>query len=145
MKKNLVNINLDSRVVKYRKIKLIRFSSIEIVKISKRIKKLIQIIKEQFNSVDIIKKILSTFIEICFCKLFNISFELFRQMFRNIIDEKIKSILKEKKIIAQSKNIKEKKMHVDSIKLSLIKSVHLTKLVIRIIFCVLYTLLSAQL
>ena len=106
MKKILVNINLNSQAVKYKKIKVIKFSSIETVEITKKFKKLTQIIKEQSNSVDVIKQILNMFIEICFRELFNIFFELFRQMFRSIIDEEIKTILK-KRIIAQSKDIKK--------------------------------------
>ena len=58
-----------------------------------------QIIKEQSNSVDVIKQILNTFIKIRFRELFNIFIELFRQMFRNIIDEKIETRSKARKII----------------------------------------------
>ena len=103
MKKIFVDINSGSRVVKYKKIKLIKFSSVEVVEISKRLKKLTQIIKEQSNSVDIIKQILNTFIEIRLCKLFKISFELFRQMFCSIIDEKIKKILKKEESLHNQK------------------------------------------
>ena len=46
MKEIFVDINLDSRTVKYKKTKLIKFSSAEVVKITKRLKKLAQIIKE---------------------------------------------------------------------------------------------------
>ena len=100
MKKIFVDINLNSRAVKYKKTKLIRFSSVEVVEITKRFKKLAQIIKEQFDSVDVIKQILNTFIEIRLRELLDISFELFRQMFRSIIDEKIKAVSKERRIIA---------------------------------------------
>ena len=100
IKKILVNINSDLRTVKYKKTKLIKFSSAEAVEITKRFKKLTQIIKEQSNSVDVIKQILNTFIEIRLRELLNIFFELFKQMFRSIIDEKIKTISKEKRIIA---------------------------------------------
>ena len=55
-------------------------------------------------------------------------------MFRNIIDEKIKTILKKRRIIAQSKDIKEKKVHVDSMKFSSTKSVHLKEIVTRVAF-----------
>ena len=134
MKEILIDINSDSRIVKYKKTKLIKFSSIEIVEITKRFKKLTQIIKEQSNSIDVIKQILNTFIEIRLRELLNISFELFKQMFRNIIDEKIKTILKEKRIIAQSKDIKEKKVHVDSMRLNSTKSVHLKEIVTRVAF-----------
>ena len=41
-----ININSDSRAVKYKKTKLIKFSSIEVVNITKRFKKLTQIMKE---------------------------------------------------------------------------------------------------
>ena len=46
MKKIFVDINSNSRAVKYKKIKLIRFSSVEVVEITKRLKKLAQIIKK---------------------------------------------------------------------------------------------------
>ena len=77
---------------------------------------------------------MNTFIETRFRELFNISHELFKQMFRSIIDEEIKTISKKRKIIAQSKNIKEKKVHVDSMRLSSTKSVHLKEIVIRVAF-----------
>ena len=109
MKKILVDINSDSRAVKYKKTKLIKFNATEVVEIIKKFEKLAQIIKEQSNSVDVIKQILNTFIDIRLREFFNISFELFRQMFRSIIDEKIKTIFKERRIIAQSKNIKKRK------------------------------------
>ena len=100
MKKILVDINSDSRVVKYKKTKLIKFSSVEAVKITKRFKKLAQIIKKQSNSIDVIKQILNTSIEIRLRELLNISFELFKQMFRSITDEEIEAISKERRIIA---------------------------------------------
>ena len=46
MKEILVDINSDSRAVKYKKTKLIKFSSAEVVEITKRLKKLTQIIKK---------------------------------------------------------------------------------------------------
>ena len=134
MKKIFVDINSDSRTVKLKKTKLIEFNSVEVVEITKKFKKLTQIIKEYLNSINVIKQILNTFIEIRLRKLLNIFFELFKQMFRSIIDEKIKTILKEKRIIAQSKNIKEKKMHINLMKFSLTKSVHLEKIVTRVAF-----------
>ena len=134
MKKVFVDINLNSRAVKYKKIKLIKFNSIEVVEITKKFKKLTQIIKKQSNSVDVIKQILNTSIEIRLRELLNISFELFKQMFCSIIDEEIKTILKKRRIIAQSKNIKEKKIHVNSMRLSSTKSVYLKKIVARIAF-----------
>ena len=133
MKKFSVDINSDLRVVKYKKTKLIKFSPTEAVEITKRFKKLAQIIKEQPDSIDVIKQILNTLIEIRLRELLDIFFKLFKQMFRNIIDEKIKAILKERRIIAQSKNIK-KKMHVDSMRLSSTESVHLKEIVTRVAF-----------
>ena len=53
MKEIFVDINSNSQIVKYKKIKLIKFSSVEVVEITKRLKKLTQIIKEQSDSVDI--------------------------------------------------------------------------------------------
>ena len=103
MKEILVDINSDSRAVKYKKTKLIRFSSVEVVEITKRFKKLAQIIKEQFDSVDVIKQILNTFIEIRLRELLDISFKLFKQMFRNIIDEEIKTISKKEKSLHNQK------------------------------------------
>ena len=127
MKEIFVDINSNSRAVKYKKTKLIKFSSVEVVKITKRLKKLTQIIKEQSDSVDVIKLILNTFIEIHFRELLDISLELFKQIFCSIIDKEIKTIFKERKIIAQSKDKKEKKVHVDSMKLNSMKSIHLKK------------------
>ena len=94
MKKIFVNINSHLRAVKYKKIKLIKFSSVGVVKITKKLKKLTQIIKKQSNSIDVIKQILNTFIEIRLRELLDISFELFRPMFRSIIDKEIKTISK---------------------------------------------------
>ena len=108
MKEIFVDINSDSRTVKYKKTKLIKFSPVEAVQITKRLKKLTQIIKEQSNSVDVIKQILNTFIEIRFRELLNIPFELFKRMFRSIIDEKIKTISKKKKDYCTIKRYKRK-------------------------------------
>ena len=113
---------------------MIKFSSVEVVEITKRFKKLTQIVKEQSDSIDVIKQILNMFIEIRFRELLDSSFELFKQMFHSIIDEKIKTISKKRRIIAQSKDMKEKKVHTDSIRLNSIKSVYLKKIVIRVIF-----------
>ena len=46
MKEVFVVINSNSRVVKYKKIKQIKLNSIEIIEISKRFKRLTQIIKK---------------------------------------------------------------------------------------------------
>ena len=55
IKKISIVINSNSRIVKYKKIKQIKFNSIEIIEISKRFKRLTQIIKKQFDFVDVIK------------------------------------------------------------------------------------------
>ena len=132
MKEILVDIDSNSRTVKYKKIKLIKFNSIEVVEITKRFKKLTQMIKEQSDLINVIKQILNMFIEIRIRELLNISFKLFRQIFCSIIDEKIKTISKKRKIIAQSKDIK--KVYVDSMRLNSTKSVRLKKIVIRVTF-----------
>ena len=46
MKEIFVNINLNSRVIKYKKTKSIKFSSVEVVEITKKFKKLTLIIKQ---------------------------------------------------------------------------------------------------
>ena len=51
-------------------------------------------------------------------------------MFRDIIDEKMKTMFKKRKAIAQMKIVKEKKMHVESIKFNFIESIHLKKIVV---------------
>ena len=109
MKEIFVDINLNLQAVKYKKTKLIKFSSVEAVEITKRFKKLTQIIKKQSNSVDVIKQILNTFIEIRLRELLDISFKLFRQMFRSIIDEEIKTILKKEKSLHNQKTQKKRK------------------------------------
>ena len=103
IKEILVNINLDSRAVKYKKTKLIKFNLVEAVEITKKFKKLTQIIKEYSNSIDVIKQILNTFIEIRLHELLDIFLELFKQMFRSIIDEKIKAISKKEESLHNQK------------------------------------------
>ena len=147
MKEILIVINSNSRVVKYKKTKQIKFNSIEIIEISKKFKKLTQIIKEQLNFVNVIKQILNTFIKIQLYKLFNIFFELFKQMFRNITNKKIKTILKKKKIIASSKAMKKKKMHINLMKFNSTKSMHLKKIVacvvfLRFIYVIVYSIIN---
>ena len=85
--------------------------------------------KKQSNFVDIIKQILNTSIEIRLCELFEISSEFLRQMFRDIIDEEVKAVFKKRKVIAQKKIVKEKKMHVKSARFSFIESIHLKEIV----------------
>ena len=55
-------------------------------------------------------------------------------MFRDIIDEKMKTMFKKRKTIVQMKIVKEKEMHVESIKFNFIEFIHLRKIVIQIIF-----------
>ena len=86
--------------------------------------------KKQLSFVNIIKQILNTSIEIRFRELFEISFEFFRQMFRDIMNEKIKTVFKKRKVIAQRKIVKEKKMHVKSVKFNFIESIHLKEIVV---------------
>ena len=86
--------------------------------------------KKQSNFVNIIKQILNISIEIRLRELLEISFELSRQMFRDIIDEKIKAVFKKRKMIAQKKIVKEKKMHVESVRFNFIESIHLKEIVV---------------
>ena len=85
--------------------------------------------KKQSNFVNIIKQILNTSIEIRFRELLEISFKFLRQMFRDITDEEVKTVFKKRKVIAQKKIVKEKKMHVESVKFNSIESIHLKKIV----------------
>ena len=90
--------------------------------------------KKQSNFVNIIKQILNISIEIRLRELFEISSKLSRQMFRDIIDKKMKTMFKKRKTVVQMKIVKEKKMHVESIKFNFIKSIHLREIVARIVF-----------
>ena len=91
-------------------------------------------LKKQLNFVDIIKQILNISIEIRFRELFEISSKLSRQMFCDIINEKMKTMFKKRKTIAQMKIVKEKEMHVESIKFNFIELIHLKKIVARVVF-----------
>ena len=82
------------------------------------------------NFVNIIKQILNTSIKIQLRELLEISFKLSRQIFRNIIDEKIKAMFKKRKMIVQKKIVKEKKMHVKSVKFNFIELIHLKEIVV---------------
>ena len=90
--------------------------------------------KKQSNFVDITKQILNISIEIRLRELFEISLKFFRQMFRDIIDEKMKTMFKKRKAIAQMKIVKEKKVHVKLIKFNFIELIHLKEIVARIVF-----------
>ena len=85
--------------------------------------------KKQFNFINIIKQILNISIEIQFRELFEISFKLSRQIFRDIINEKMKTVFKKRKTIVQMKIVKKKKMHVKSIKFNSIELIHLKKII----------------
>ena len=90
--------------------------------------------KKQSNFVDIIKQILNISIEIRFRELFEISSELLRQMFRDIINKKVKIMFKKRKVIAQKEIVKEKKMHVKSVKFNFIELIYLKKIVVQVAF-----------
>ena len=51
-------------------------------------------------------------------------------MFRDIIDKEIKAVFKKRKVIAQRKIVKEKKMHVELMKFSFIELIHFRKIVV---------------
>ena len=55
-------------------------------------------------------------------------------MFRDIIDEKMKTMFKKRKTIVQMKIVKEKEMYVESIKFNFIESIHLKEIVARVTF-----------
>ena len=55
-------------------------------------------------------------------------------MFRDIIDEKVKAVFKKRKVIAQKKIVKEKEMHVESMKFNFIELIHLKEIVARVAF-----------
>ena len=90
--------------------------------------------KKQLNFVNITKQILNTSIEIRLRELLEIFSKFSRQMFRDIIDEKIKTMFKKRKTTAQMKIVKKKKMHVELIKFNFIEFVHLKEIVVRIVF-----------
>ena len=77
---------------------------------------------------------MNTLIEIRLRKLFEISFEFSRQMFRDIINEKVKTVFKKRKVIALKKIVKEKKMHVKSVRFNFIELIHLKEIVVQIVF-----------
>ena len=91
-------------------------------------------LKKQSDFVDIMKQILNISIEIRFRELLEIFSKLSRQMFRGIIDEEMKAMFKKRKAAAQMKIVKEKKVHVESVKLNFIESIHLKEIVARVVF-----------
>ena len=65
-------------------------------------------------------------------------------MFRDIIDEEMKMMFKKRKAAAQMKIVKEKKMHIESIKFNFIESIHLKEIVVRIVsFCSMYAVVCS--
>ena len=65
-------------------------------------------------------------------------------MFRDIINEKIKTMFKKWKAIAQIKIVKEKKMHVESIEFNFIELIHLKKIIAWIVFfCSMYVVVCS--
>ena len=141
----IVEINSESRATKYQKIKQTKFKiSFKAFKIFEKLKKLAQMFKKQLNSVDITKQILNTLIEIRLREFFKIFPKFLRQMFRDIINEKMKTMFKKRKVIVQMKIVKEKKMHVESIKFNFIESIHLKKIIVRIVFfCSMYVVVCS--
>ena len=103
MKEILVNINLNSRAIKYKKTKLIKFSSIEIVEISRRFKKLAQIIKNNQIQSILLNTYWTRLSIFAFANYLIFPFELFKQMFCSIIDEKIKIISKKEELLYNQK------------------------------------------
>ena len=55
-------------------------------------------------------------------------------MFRDIIDEEMKTIFKKRKTIVQMKIVKKKKMHVELIKFDFIELIYLKEIIVRIVF-----------
>ena len=55
-------------------------------------------------------------------------------MFRDIINEKIKTVFKKRRMITQKKIVKEKKMHVELVKFNFIESIYLKEIVVWIAF-----------
>ena len=131
MIKMIIEINSKFRAAKYQRIKQVKVKiSFKTFEIFDRFKKLVQMFKKQSNFVNIIKQILNTSIEIRLRELLEISSELLQQMFRDIIDEEIKAVFKKRKVIAQKKIVKEKKMHVKSVRFNSIESIHLKEIVV---------------
>ena len=96
----IIEVNPESRATKYQKIKQTKFKiSFEAFEVFEKFKKFVQMFKKQSNSVDITKQILDISIEIRLRELFEIFSKLFRQMFRDIIDEKMKTMFKKRKAV----------------------------------------------
>ena len=129
--KIIIEINFESCATKYQKVKQIKFKTLfEAFETFEKFKKFIQMFKKQSNFVDITKQILNISIEIRLRELFEIFSKFSRQMFRDIIDEKMKTIFKKRKTIVQMKIVKKKKMHVESVKFNFIEFIHLKKIVV---------------
>ena len=101
MTEMIIEVNSKFRAAKYQRVKQVKIKiSFETFEIFDRFKRLVQMFKKQLNFVDIIKQILNTSIEIRFRELLEISFKFLRQMFRDIIDEEVKTVFKKRKVIA---------------------------------------------
>ena len=97
----IVEINSEFRATKYQKIKQIKFkTSFETFKAFEEFRKLVQMLKKQLNFVNIIKQILNISIKIRLRELFNIVSKFSRQIFRDIINKKMKIIFKKRKATA---------------------------------------------
>ena len=93
--KIIVKINSEFRATKYQKIKQTKFKiSFETFETFEKFKKFAQMLKKQSNSVNIMKQILNISIEIRLRELFKIFSKFLRQMFRDIIDEEMKTMFK---------------------------------------------------
>ena len=55
-------------------------------------------------------------------------------MFCDIIDEEMKAVFKKRKTTVQMKIVKEKEMHIESVRFNFIESIHLKKIVTRVVF-----------
>ena len=66
--------------------------------------------------------------------MFEIFSKFSRQIFRDIIDEKIEKMFKKRKAVVQMKIVKEKKMHVKLIKFNFIELIYLEEIVVRVGF-----------
>ena len=110
MIKMIIEINFKFRATKYQKVKQTKFKTLfEAFETFEKFKKLVQMFKKQSNFVNITKQILNTSIEIRFRELFEIFSKFSQQMFRDIIDEKVKTMFKKRKAIVQMKIVKKKK------------------------------------
>ena len=145
MTEMIVEVNFKSRATKYQKIKQMKFKiSFEASEAFEKSKKLAQMFKKQSNLVDITKQILNISIKIRLRELLEIFSKLSRQMFRDIIDEEMKTMFKKRKATAQMKIVKEKKVHVESVEFNFIESIYLKEIIARVaFFCLMYAVVCS--